>query len=139
MKPEYFQTRFRAKMRGINWPEQFAIVTAYPTTGEQWSAERITEANERLQAELQRCHVWLPRITGYSPTTGHAEPGWAVPVGFTEACEIGLRFAQDAIYVVQGDELFVSYCDARRELISVGSFRARLDDATPSEHLRVEA
>ena len=44
-----------------------------------------------------------------------------------EACEIGLRYRQDAIYHVKNDLLSVTYCD-ERELVNIGSFEARLDD-----------
>lgn len=65
----------------------------------------------------------MRRLTGYSPTTVHAEPGWAVEMPWDEACDLGLRFKQDAIYSVRGDELTVTFCDHRRGLVPVGAFR----------------
>jgi len=44
------------------------------------------------------------RITGFSPSTGHAEPGWAVALPLVECRAIGNRYYQDAIYSVEGDE-----------------------------------
>ena len=44
----------------------------------------------------------MRRITGYDPATGHAEPGWAIEIGFDEAVDLGLRFQQDAIFWVSG-------------------------------------
>jgi len=55
------------------------------------------------------------------PCTGdHAEPSWAAELSFEEGCDLGLRFRQDAIYVVADGTLFLSYCDARRGLVPVG-------------------
>ena len=68
----------------------------------------------------------MRRITGYSPTTPHREPGWAVAMDWQEACDLGARFLQDAIYVVHADALAVTLCDHRRELLPVGTFQQRL-------------
>jgi hypothetical protein len=62
------------------------------------------------------------RITDYSPSTGHAEPGWAVALPFDTACQIGFRYRQDSIYFVSQDILSVIYCDTRRSLAEIGFF-----------------
>ena len=90
-------------------------------------AEHNEAADRRLEVELRGLGVWAHRVTGYAPDTGHAEPSWAVAVGFQEACDLGLRFLQDAIYFVQGDLLCLSHCDERRGLVDVGQFPERLD------------
>jgi hypothetical protein len=127
MHPAYFETRFRTPTPVPSWPGAFAIVTAYATTGESWSDAENERADLRLEEAL--ADGWRERITGYSPTTGHAEPGWAVALPFDDACDLGERFRQDAVYLVEADDLFVSYCDGRRALVRVGSFRERLDHA----------
>ena len=72
-------------------------------------------------------------IIGYSPNTGHCEPGWATAMGLNEACDLGQWFKQDAIYYVQKDKLYVSYCDKRRGLVPIGPFTERLH--VPPERL----
>ena len=126
VNPIYFATHFRTLAPIPDWPPEFVIVTAYATTGERWTSAENEAADRRLSAELQRLGVWSARITGYSPQTGHAEPGWAADISFDEACDLGLRYRQDAIYRVSGDTLSVSYCDGRRRLVTVGAFRGRL-------------
>ena len=136
MHPAYFTVRFRVPDIP-QWPDQFAIITAYATTGEQWTLEKNRDADARLAAWLAHHGVWHHRITGYAPDTGHAEPGFAVALEFDAACALGMDFAQDAIYMVQGDALFVTYCDERRALIAVGSLRERLDaSGHPRDELR---
>lgn len=126
MNPVYFETHFQRCEFWNDWPEAFAIITACATTGEVWSAEKNIAADKKLAAELQKQTHWMRRLTGYSPSTHHAEPGWAVEIDFPTACEIGRQFAQDAIYYVTADTLAVSYCDARRGLVEIGRFRARV-------------
>jgi len=126
MSPAYFETHFQLEGSDANWPSKFAIVTAYNTTDETWSPERNSAADRDLTAELAAIDVWRRQITGYSPSTGHAEPGWAVELSLNDACDLGFRYKQDAIYYVTGDELWVSFCDNRRQLVRVGSFSDRL-------------
>ncbi len=119
-----------------SWPPEFAIITGYETTGITWPKEQNLAADRELEAELRSCSVWLRRVEGYSPTSRHAEPGWAVAISFDEACELGLRFKQDAIYYVNGDDLSVSYCDNRRRHVPVGSFRERVQTKSDTHSAR---
>ena len=61
----------------------------------------------------------MRRVTGRSPTGDHAEPSWAAELPFDEACDLGLKFKQTAIYHVCDDQLSVSYCDQRRKFVPV--------------------
>lgn len=122
----YFETQFQLDAPFADWPAEFVILSAYTTTGEHWPEAVILEADQRLERELRERGGWFLRITGYSPHDGHAEPGWALQMPLAEACDLGLRYKQDAIYCVKGDELWVTYCDARRALVYVGEFRSRL-------------
>lgn len=135
MHPAYFETRFHTPSPVPSWPDAFAIVTAHATTGESWPAGENERADVRLEEELRGDLGlgWCQRITGYSPTTGHAEPGWAVVLSFHGACDLGERFRQDAVYLVVAGDLFVSYCDERRARVRVGSFSERLDHPTGSD------
>lgn len=128
----YARTRFCLEAPIARWPERFALITGYATTGETWPAERNEAADRALLAELRPRTPWLARVTGYDPAPeGPGEPlrerGWAVELPFDEACDLGRRFLQTAIYWVEGDGLSASYCDARRGLVAMGSFRERLD------------
>lgn len=125
--PAYFATYFRQSSPGSDWPEEFAVITAYATTGETWTDEQNAAADRALEAELRNLRRWLRRLTGYSPSTGHAEPGWAVELSLDVACEIGCRYKQDAVYFVRGDLLYVTRCkSSQRKLNPVGVFRERL-------------
>jgi hypothetical protein len=65
-------------------------------------------------------------LTGYA-TTGEAwSPERNAAADQAMQRDLGERFLQDALYYVQGDTLAVSYCDERRALIEIGSFRNRV-------------
>lgn len=126
MHPAYFETHFDSHgFLGI-WPVQFAIVTAWATTGTLKSMAANESANRELQFELEHRRLWHQKVTGYSPTTKHAEPGWAIELPFDDACELGQKFFQDAIYFIDADQLFVSHCDERRQKVFIGEFHQRL-------------
>jgi len=125
--PAYFETRFRVDALPLDWPPAFAIISARATTGERWPDSRNERADEALRAELVERGGWTARIVGFSPHSGHTEAGWAAELTFDEACRIGDLYAQDAIYWIEGDDLFVTPCDERRALVPVGGFRARLE------------
>ncbi|MBL9118166.1 MAG: DUF3293 domain-containing protein [Verrucomicrobiaceae bacterium] len=126
MHPTYFETHFAVADPSVEWPAEFAIITAYAPTGKKWTDEQNAAADERLEKQLRHHGGLIRRITGYSPETGHAEPGWAVELKWQNACDLGSEYLQDAIYFVSGDDLSVSFCDSRRELVRVGTFRDRL-------------
>jgi hypothetical protein len=109
----------------LDFPDRFCIVTAYATTGQTWEAERNEEADRRLEAELRGRGVWMGRLTGYSPHTGHEEPGWAVGVAWEEGLALGARYEQDAIYGVEQGRLFVGRCQVQGEKVELGAFAPR--------------
>lgn len=131
--PAYFAVRFRVEQAVPLWPSRFAIITAYATTGETWSASRNEEADRRLHAELLERGCSPVRVTGYDPHTGHGEPGWAVELELVPAIALGRKYHQDAIFFVDGDTLRV--CSCRENVVEavLGGYRERVSERIPSE------
>lgn len=125
--PAYFETRFRSDGPADDWPASFVIVTAYATTGEIWTDAQNLAADNALEAMLRERGGWLRRITGYSPSSGHSEPGWAFDAPIAEGLDIGRRFRQDAIYAVEGGRLIVFLCAEGGARADVGVFAGRVD------------
>jgi len=125
--PAYFTIRFRTEAKVDQWPEHFFIITAYATTGETWSYERNSQADNELHQELLRLGHTPIRITGYDPGSGHGEPGWAAPMPLEEARTLGLKYLQDAIFHVEGATLSVWRCAPEGEFAEIGSFLERVD------------
>ncbi len=126
LEPTYFQTIFLTPEKAAVWPENFAILTAYATTGEVWSDERNHEADQRLHQQFLALGLSPIRIIGSSPDRGHQEPSWAVKINRFQALTLGREFLQDAIYWVEGNQLSVISCHGHGKPVPVGTFRARL-------------
>jgi len=128
MHPAYFETRFRCEASLGELPSHFVILSAYATTGEVWSDEQNAAADQRLFRELQASSpTFLKRVIGYSPSTHHAEPSWAVEIPIFEAQRIGNEFAQDALYYIDHGALWVASCRATVAPVYVDRFESRLD------------
>jgi hypothetical protein len=128
MHPAYFDIAFDPSGYQGPWPASFAIVTAWAPTGTSLPIPENQRRDLHLRERLCRCLGTQPvRITGFSPTTGHAEPGWLVPLARTPALNIGLDYQQDAIYWIQFDQLSVVHCSPSLRIpIPMGWFRERL-------------
>ena len=139
--PEYPKTRFQFETYSLNnppvnlfggdaaknhLPDSFAIISAFATAGEWWTDEENEAADKNLFDSLSLMGHPL-RVFAYSTDTGHREPSWCIELSWNSACDIGLRFKQNAIYYVRDTRLFLSFCDDKRILIDVGSFRDHLD------------
>jgi hypothetical protein len=129
--PAYFTTRFRVSPPVPVWPGQFVIVTAYATTGERWTDEQNARANAQLLQHIESLGKWFYPVTGYDPTTGHAERGWAIDGPPSLGLELGRAFLQDAIFVVEADKLSVCACSTGK-YAEVGSFSTRVDVEVPN-------
>jgi hypothetical protein len=98
----YFHSRFRCPAPGVSWPDRFVILSAQATTGEHWSEAENEAADRQLEMALSDWDCWCCRLVGYSPDSGHAEPGWAADLSVEAGLELGRTFLQDAIYLVEG-------------------------------------
>jgi len=125
MHPAYADTHFVTPRFTRLPPSRFAILTAYATTGERWGDAENQTADRALYAWLRPRTPWLQRMTGFSPFTGHAEPGWAVALFYPVACAVGRRFHQDALYWVDRGVLYVANCQDERP-IAIGPFWPRV-------------
>jgi hypothetical protein len=126
LHPAYFNTRFRVADPTPVWPDSFVIITAYATTGEQWSDEENARADKALRRRLVELAGWVARVTGYDPATGHSEQGWAVEIDAATGVSLGQEFRQDAIYRVESDQLTVVSCTGKG-VAGVGGFWERVD------------
>lgn len=116
----YAQVVFTGAYFPAKFPAQFAIISAYATTGEHWSDAENMEADERLRKRLA---PWPShRVTGQSPDGKHAEPSWAVACSQAIAVAIGRDYKQDAIFWVEAGALSIVDCAGIRPAQCVGSF-----------------
>ena len=126
---EYFKTYFELEGTLDELPASYSIITAFATTGQKWTDKENQDADSCLKSELEDAGLDNWRITGYSPATGHAEPGWATTLSVNEACELGRRYHQHAVFIVQDGMLSVMLCDGGKQK-TVGEISKRLHTAT---------
>lgn len=120
--PLYVATRSNITSQPARWPREFVVITAYAPAGQKWSDAETAAADQKLRVELAALGAWHLRISGYSPDTGHAEPGWAVELPIEEGRKIGRRFRQDAIFVVRADALGYVSCKGHGKVTWFGAY-----------------
>jgi len=104
------QAVFRGEPLPADWPEAFAIITAYDPEGRVTPLETNQQADAALEVELRSAGHRLHRITGGSADGAHREPGWGVPLGLPGAVEIGRRHGQLAVFMVRAGSLSLVDC-----------------------------
>lgn len=127
MNPNYATTHFRAEPFS-DWPRSFAIITAcnpYHPERHTGSDDENTHLDALLEAHLRELEYRHWRVIGGSPDFVHAEPGFAVEVSLPEGIELGRKFNQEAIFWIEGDDLYLVACQGS-ERQPLGSWRERL-------------
>jgi len=92
-----------------DWPKDFAILTAYATTGETWTDEQNKDADQKLEAELRKGGYRIHRISGYSKDLKTHEEGWAVVMDLKTAWDLAIKYKQVALFYYENDELLLVY------------------------------
>lgn len=105
------QAVFRGEPLPVDWPADFAIITAYDPEGRATSPEANVAADTMMEAELQAAGFRLHRITGGAADGVHLEPGWGVTVGLPAAVEFGRRYRQLAVFYVREGALTLVDCE----------------------------
>jgi len=110
-RAQFIQAVFRFEPLPVDWPADFAIITACDPDGLLTTAERNLAADVALEAELRAAGYRLHRITGGSADGVHLEPGWGVPIGLPGAVEFGRRYRQLAVFAVGVGRLALVDCE----------------------------
>jgi hypothetical protein len=106
---DYKSTIFEYQDFSADWPKDFAILTAYATTGETWTPEQNVEADRQLETELRQGGHRIHRISGYSKDLKTHEEGWAVKMDLKTAWDLAVKYKQVALFYYQNDELLLVY------------------------------
>lgn len=126
----YFQTKFELPIKPTQYPKQCAIITAYNPMNQLLSDYENTTRNKILAEELQQKYDWVYQINGFDEATDHKENGFMFNCNsLYEACKLGEKYSQDAIYYVLDNILYVSKCAKnQRKLVKVGDFLSRIKE-----------
>ena len=123
-REQFKQAVFRFEPLPRDWPEAFAIITAYDPDGLSTTSERNIAADVALESELRAAGYRLHRITGGSADGVHLEPGWGVPLGLPGAVEFGRRYRKLAIFVVRAGVVSLVDCEDGSAEVLEQPFRA---------------
>jgi hypothetical protein len=110
-RDQFKQAVFLCAPLPLDWPTEFAIITAYDPDGLPTKGELNLAADLALEADLRAAGYRLLRVTGGSADGLHQEPGWAVPIGLPGAVEFGRRYRQVAVFVVRAGRLALVDCE----------------------------
>ena len=122
----YDQAHFQLDSPPMDLPVGFGIVTACNPMGVTVEASVNEDLDRDLGLSLLRRGIPHFRVTGGSRDMSHAEPGYGCAVDLERIVELGRQWNQEAVFWVQGDQLFLVSCDGSKHEEPLGSFRERL-------------
>ena len=127
MNPAVFkQAHFLIDPAIEDLPDSFGIVTACNPDGVEVGSAENLRLDRELGSLLSSSDVKHFRVTGGSRDMTHAEPGYGCLVDRERIVELGRKWNQEAVFWVEGDNLFLIPCATRQEFELLGSFRERV-------------
>ncbi|ERB65416.1 DUF3293 domain-containing protein [Vibrio coralliilyticus] len=102
---------------------QFAIITAW-NPASQWQSKQQNERNNRYLVQ-EFSHTYFVEVLVGDESFGWAEESFAVDIDELQALELGRKYQQNAIYYVDGNELFLLSCLADKAKVSLGEWKYR--------------
>ena len=127
LNPAYSQARFRADLAPQGITQSFCIVTAYCPFDEQVTDEENKTFNQTLKTELENAGLVHVPVTGYSPDSDHAEPGYGIICDRSIAIKLGQQFRQNAIFSVYENTVYLINCIPPHKDIPCGKWSDLLD------------
>lgn len=115
IRPEYFQTRFRTETPPGEWPDRFAVVTAWNPNGEFAALEGNIRLGQQLALSCKEHALLAWPVSGGSPDWRHQEEGLGIVTDLSDALAIGRLIKQEAIFWVEQGTLSVISARVRRE------------------------
>ncbi len=122
----YDQAHFQLDSPAVDLPVGFGIVTACNPMGVTVEASVNEGLDRDLGLSLVDQGIQHFRVTGGSKDMSHAELGYGCAVDRERIVELGRQWNQEAVFWVQGDQLFLVPCNDSKHEEPLGSFRERL-------------
>lgn len=102
---------------------RFAIITAWNPQSELLSNKDNDRSNQHLAQEIS--HTCWSSVQVGNRDFSWMEESFAVQLSVEEAIELGRKYLQNAIYYVEGEELFLLSCKEEQNKVSLGDWRKR--------------
>ncbi len=103
-------------------------MTVWNPNGGRIPAEENAVRTKRFSEELQERGLEHFPVTGFDPESDHSEPGFGILCGREEAVELGREWGQEAVFVIQNDEMVLVSCAGDEEPEALGSFTSRIQE-----------
>lgn len=101
----------------------FAIITAWNPKSELLSKKDNDRNNQHLAQDIS--HTCWCGIQVGNKDFSWMEESFAVQVTAAEAIALGRKYQQNAIYFIEGEELFLLSCIEEQNKVSLGDWRKR--------------
>ncbi|MEL7292143.1 MAG: DUF3293 domain-containing protein [Pseudomonadota bacterium] len=111
--------------RFITYPKaaQFAIITAWNPSSVRCSPAENDRNNQCLATDL--VHTDYSCVLVGNQNFTWAEESFAAPISLEQAVELGLKYAQNAIYYIDGEQLLLLSCIDETPPLLIGEWRHR--------------
>ncbi|WP_038174216.1 MULTISPECIES: DUF3293 domain-containing protein [Vibrio] len=117
----YQQPYFRFEALPV--AKQFAIITAW-NPGSEWQTQAENDSNNHHLA-VDLVHTGYSRVLVGNQNFSWAEESFAAPITQEKAMELGRKFAQNAIYFIEEEQLFLLSCIDDMTRLPLGHWRDR--------------
>ena len=108
VNPEYKNTVLHFIPEGK--PSEFWVITAWNPDGKDAPVAENKSRDHQLRKILKARGLHPFRVIGTSDDENHGEPGWGVATDEDTAIELGREFSQEALFHIQGDEVYLISC-----------------------------
>jgi len=125
INPHYFDVIFKEIKASYQYPQTFAIITAWNPKDVILPEQENQKRNRCLQKSIKKTMVLGTKIIGASADLQHQELSLIIEGAFQDLINLAQKFEQNAIFWVQGDSLELISCNSLKHF-KLGSFRERI-------------
>jgi hypothetical protein len=129
INPHYFDVIFKETILSCQYPQTFAIITAWNPKDVILPEQENEKRNRSLEKSIKKPMVLSSRIIGASADLQHQEVSLIIEGELPDLINLAQKFEQNAIFWVQGDSLELIACDTLKHFM-LGSFRERIRQST---------
>lgn len=125
INPHYFDVIFKGIKVSYQYPQTFAIITAWNPKDVILPEQENQKRNRCLQKSIKKTMVLGTKIIGASADLQHQELSLIIEGALQDLINLAQKFEQNAIFWVQGDSLELISCNSLKHF-KLGSFRERI-------------
>lgn len=125
INPHYFDVIFKEIKVSYQYPQTFAIITAWNPKDVILPEQENQKRNRCLQKTIKKTMVLGTKIIGASADLQHQELSLIIEGALQDLINLAQKFEQNAIFWVQGDSLELIACNSLKHF-KLGSFRERI-------------